>query len=169
MSDAGQAAATAAKGRSLVERAARACAIAGALLILAMAALTVTSVAGRELAGRPLPGDFEIVSLGTAIAAFLCLPYCQLARGNLTVGFFLARASARLRGGLDAGAAALYGALALLLAWRMTLGMRDAIAHRDISVILGLPYWWAYPFAVLSLALLAAACAQTARAAWRGQ
>jgi TRAP-type C4-dicarboxylate transport system permease small subunit len=145
-----------------VERAARAFAILGGMLIIAMAVLVLSSVLGRELFARPVPGDFELVSFGMAISAFLCLPYCQLSRGHLIVDFFLARAPEALRAGLDALAASVFAGIALLLAWRMAAGWRDAFVFRDISVILGLPYWWAYPFAVLSLLLLAATCVLTA-------
>ena len=151
----------------VLERTTRAFALAGSLLVAGLSGLLVVSVAGRELLGRPVPGDFEIVSFGMAIAAFLCLPYCQLTRGNLVVDFFLARAPLALRAVLDAIAAAAYGAIALVFAWRMGSGMLDAIAYRDVSMILGLPYWWAYPVAVASLVLLGATCFATAARAWR--
>ncbi len=145
-----------------VERAARAAAILGGLVILAMAMIVLASVLGRELLARPVPGDFELVGFGMAISAFLCLPYCQLTRGHLVVDFFLARAPAGLRAGLDVLAAVLSGVIALLFAWRMAAGLRDAFVFRDISVILGLSWWWAYPFMVASLLLLAASCLLTA-------
>ena len=88
--------------------------------------------------------------------------YCQLTRGHLVVDFFLARAPAGLRTGVDLLAAVLSGGVALLLAWRMAAGLRDAFVFRDISVILGLSWWWAYPFAVAALLLLAASCLVTA-------
>ena len=145
-----------------VERAARAAAILGGLVILSMAGIVLASVLGRELLARPVPGDSELVGFGMAISAFLCLPYCQLTRGHLVVDFFLARAPAGLRTGIDLLAAVLSGGVALLLAWRMAAGLRDAFVFRDISVILGLSWWWAYPFAVAALLLLAASCLVTA-------
>lgn len=148
---------------AFVEHAARAAAVLGGALILLMALLVLASVIGRELLARPVPGDFEIVGFGMAISAFLCLPWCQLTRGHLVVDFFLARAPAGVRAALDATAALILAMLALLLGWRMAEGMLDAFRYRDISVILGLPYWWAYPFAVISLLLLAATCLVTAR------
>ena len=150
---------------AFVERAARVAALLGGVLILLMALLVLASVIGRELVARPVPGDFEIVGFGMAISAFLCLPWCQLTRGHLVVDFFLAHAPAGVRAALDATAALILGVLALLLGWRMAAGALDAFRYRDISVILGLPYWWAYPFAVVSLLLLAATCLVTARRA----
>ena len=145
----------------IVRQAARNCALLAGLLLCLLALLVVVSVIGRTLLRRPVPGDFELVEMGTAIVLFLCLPYCQLERGNLLVDFFLSGASLKIKAALDACAAALAGLLALLFAWRMTVGMIDAIAYADISMILGLPLWWAYPFAVGSFLLLAAACVVT--------
>ncbi len=146
---------------------ARAFALCGAGLLGLLAVLVCSSVAGRVLFGRPVPGDFEIVATGTAVAVFLCLPWCQLNRGNLVVDLFLARLSARFVAWLDALSAALLMLLAMLFAWRMLLGMRDAIRYEDISIILGFPLWWAYPFAVASFLLLAACCLVTARESLR--
>ncbi|MDJ0927357.1 MAG: TRAP transporter small permease subunit [Gammaproteobacteria bacterium] len=148
--------------RHVVAKLSRWFALAGGSLLAAMATLVVISVLGRVLIGRPVPGDFEIVATGTAISVFLCLPWCQLQRGNLIVDLFLARLSPRVVAWLDLLSAALLGLLALLFAWRMALGWRDAIAYQDVSVILGFPLWWAYPFAVGSFLLLACACVVTA-------
>lgn len=148
--------------QQIVEKTARWFALAGGGLLAAIATLVVISVLGRVLIGRPVPGDFEIVATGTAISVFLCLPWCQLQRGNLIVDLFLARISSRVVAWLDLLAATLLGLLAVLFAWRMALGLRDAIAYEDVSVILGFPLWWAYPFAVSSFLLLACACAVTA-------
>jgi len=137
-------------------------AIAGGLLFCALAGLTVVSVAGRALFSMPIPGDFEIVAMATAIAAFLCLPYCQLHRGQVRVDLFLERISPRAAALLDATGALLCAAIAALFAWRMAFGLADAIRDGDVTIILGLPLWWAYPFAVCAFALLAACCIYTA-------
>lgn len=154
---------------AIVHRAARACALGGGILMCLMAALVVVSIVGRELLRRPIPGDFEIVAFGMAVTAFLCLPYCQLTRGNLVVDFFLSGAPPRFRAILDGISAVLFGALALVIGWRMAAGLLDAITYRDISMILGLPYWWAYPFAVFSFFLLAATCLVTTLRDWGGR
>ena len=137
-------------------------ALAGGLLLCGLAALVVASILGRIFLARPVPGDFELVALGTAISIFLCLPYCQLQRGNVTVDLFLSGASSGLRQILDGIAALLFAVLAILFAWRMGLGLVDAVRYQDVSVILGVPLWWAYPPAVMSFALLAVCCLITA-------
>lgn len=137
-------------------------AIMGGALLCLLAALTVLSILGRNLLSLPIPGDFEIVAMGTAICVMLCLPWCQLQRGQIKVDLFLDRAPARLTGLLDAIGSLLCALIAALFAWRMTLGFIDAVRDRDVTVILGLPLWWSYPFAVASFALLAACCIHTA-------
>ncbi|MDP2323487.1 MAG: TRAP transporter small permease [Gammaproteobacteria bacterium] len=149
-----------------IHRVARGCALAGGLLLCGLAVLVVASVLGRELLQRPIPGDFEIVAFGTAITVFLCLPYCQLRRGNLMVDFFLSGVSRRIHACLDGVAAIVFGMLSCVIGWRMAAGMLDAIAYRDITMILGLSNWWVYPFAVGCFFLLAAACVVTALRDW---
>lgn len=137
-------------------------ALLGGGVLSSLAILVVVSVAGRVVFGRPVPGDFEIVATGTAVAVFLCLPYCQLQRGNLLVDLFLSRWSPRVVVWLDVLSAGVLALLGLLFAWRMSLGLRDAFVYEDVSIILGYPLWWAYPFAVASFLLLACACIVTA-------
>src|SRR6185436_13310533 len=55
-----------------------ACAMAGGLILLAMAGMTLASVIGRAFFARPVPGDVELVQIGTAVCIALFLPYTQL-------------------------------------------------------------------------------------------
>ncbi|NNL36424.1 MAG: TRAP transporter small permease, partial [Silicimonas sp.] len=60
-------------------------AIVAGLVLTAMAIVTVISINGRSLiwAGlAPVPGDFELVEIGCAVAVFGFLPYCHLYRGH---------------------------------------------------------------------------------------
>src|SRR5262245_61354783 len=72
----------------LIERLAGAVAVLGGLLLLAMAGLVVVSVIGRRFFNAPVNGDFELVSMGAAIAVFTFLPYTQARRGNILVDTF---------------------------------------------------------------------------------
>ena len=136
--------------------------LTGGGLLSMMSLLVVVSVLGRLLFSRPVPGDFEIVAIGTAISAFLSLPYCHLKRGNVSVDLFLANAPVRVRATLDGLAAVLFGGIALVFAWRMSLGLKDVLHYRDVTMILGIPVWLAYPFGIASFGVLALSCAYTA-------
>lgn len=150
------------KFQSRLERLARLFALGGGGLICGMALLVLVSIVGRVVLGRPVAGDFEIVALGTAVSVFLCLPYCHLQRGNVVVDLLLRTSERRLRRWLDAVSAVFYAGIAATFAWRMSAGVVDAIRYEDVSIIIGLPLWWAYPPAIASLLLLAVSCIATA-------
>ena len=119
-------------------------ALVGSFIALLVAAMSVYSIIGRAFLSKPLFGDVEITQLGIAASISLCLPWCQLHRGNILVDFFTQTTSMRTRQILDSAGALLLAAMCVLLAWRTTMG---AIAVREVSetsMILGLPMWWAY-------------------------
>ncbi len=139
-------------------------AIAGGAVLLAIALLTVTSVVLREVTGRPISGDFELVEIGCAVAIFAFLPYCQMIGGNVLIEFVTARAPVRAQAALDALARLAYTLIAVLLAWRLALGGADLKAYRETTMVLAVPVWWAFVPIVPATVLLALACAHTARA-----
>src|SRR5688572_32078515 len=69
----------------LVALVAKALAVFGGAVALAVAAVVVASVLRRWLFSQPIPGDFELAQIGTAVAVFAFLPYCQVTRGNIVV------------------------------------------------------------------------------------
>jgi TRAP-type C4-dicarboxylate transport system permease small subunit len=146
---------------------ARAFALAGGALLVAITGMSVVSIAARTVLGRPVPGDFELVQVGcgAAIAAFL--PYCQLRRGNIIVDFFTTRASRRVQAGLDALGALLLAVVMAVLAWRAAAGMLTVRAAGEITMIVGFPVWLGYAAIVPSLALTALAGLAVAVDAWR--
>src|SRR5262245_44832178 len=70
------------KRAPLLDRATGAIAVIGGLIALATALTVTASVVSRNLLDEAIPGDFEYVQMGTAIAVFCFLPLCQLRRGN---------------------------------------------------------------------------------------
>ena len=141
-------------------------AVAGGLVLIAMILLVVVSVLGRALLSMPVPGDFEIVGLGAGVAVFLFLPYCYLQRGNVAVDIFVRHMPPALQRFLDALASLVFALAAGLFAWRMLYGLLDTFSYEDISMIVGVPLWWSYPFAVASFGLLAASALYTAVYGW---
>lgn len=140
---------------------ARGLAILGGLVLFAMALLVAVSVSARMLVGRPITGDFELVGIGTGIAVFLILPWCQLARANVLVDFFTAGASPRMRGALDAVGAAVYLVIAGVLTWRLALGGFDMYQYGERSMTVGFPRWLSFPPAFLLLVVLIVVIAYT--------
>ena len=158
-----------AAGQGPLARLSRAWAVLGGVVLLAVMLMTVLSVAMRALLGFPILGDYELVEIGTAIAAFAFLPYCHQAGGNVAVDFFTERAPARVKRALGALGSLLLALVACVLLWRMALGGYDFLQYGEVTTNLGIPRWWAFPPILISLALLAlvslAAFARDLRAA----
>src|SRR5690606_37918055 len=91
-------------------------AIAGGLLTTAVAAMITVSVLMRWLINSSVPGDIELVEIGTALAIFAFLPLCQSRRGNIMADTFSTRLPRRMRDTLDAVWDLAYAAIALVIA-----------------------------------------------------
>jgi len=139
-------------------------AAAGGIVLLAITVLTVISVAGRSLFNTPVPGDFELVELGCAIAIFAFLPYCQIRKGNVIVDFFTAGASPATTNLLSAIGDLLFMLIAGLITWRMVFGALDFFEYTEQTMVLRVPLWWAFVAILPASALLTVTCAYTA---WR--
>jgi TRAP-type C4-dicarboxylate transport system permease small subunit len=132
-------------------------ALAGGLLILAIVLMNSYSLLADITFRKPLSGDFELVEVGVAVAAFTFLPYCQLTGANVTADIFTQGAGPRTVALLALFSAVIAFAFSLLLTWRMSLGLIDIRDYGETTVIMGFPIWIAYVPIVLSLALLAVA------------
>jgi TRAP-type C4-dicarboxylate transport system permease small subunit len=150
-----------AAGRALL-RLARALALLGGALLLAMMVLSVWSIVGRRLFDAPVVGDYEWVQLGMAVAVSTFLPLTQMLRGHVIVDFFTLRAPEPVKRGLDALGSLLVAAAGALLAWRLGAGALAIRASGEESMLLGIPLWIAYAGMVPSFALLALAGLYTA-------
>lgn len=126
---------------SRVDAVAEAVALIGGVLLIALATMVVVSVTLRSglVGGAGVPGDFELVQMATAVAAFCFLPLCQLRRGNIFVDTFTLKLPGRWRDGLDALWDVVYGLAMTLIAWRLGVGARSALASGENTMVLQLP------------------------------
>jgi TRAP-type C4-dicarboxylate transport system permease small subunit len=132
---------------------AQACAVLAGVLLTAITLLTVTSVIGRDVFGKGINGDFELVGVITGAAVALFLPWAQIKRGNIIVDFFTSKASDRANAMMDRAGALLIGVFFALLAWRTSLGGLNAWETKSGSMMLGFPEWITYTFIVPPLVL----------------
>jgi TRAP-type C4-dicarboxylate transport system permease small subunit len=139
-------------------------ALLGGLVLFALTLLTVISVIGRAVFSAPIPGDFELVELGMAVAIFSFLPYCQIVRGNVIVDLFTSKASPRTKALLDGVGNLLFTAIAALLTWRVAIGGLEIRSYHETTMVLQVPVWWGYVPAVAFLAFLTVVCVYTV---WR--
>ena len=130
-------------------------ALAGGVIVALVAGVTVLSVVGRWLIATPIPGDVELMQLGTASALALFLPYCQLHGRHLIVDIFTVRSGAALHRRLDAVAHLVAAAVLMLLAARAAVGVASLRAATETSMVLGVPLWLAYAPMVPALVLAA--------------
>ncbi len=147
-------------GRVLFE-VTRVFALAGGLVLCAMALLTAASVIGRAFLNAPVTGDFELIAVGTGVAVFAFLPHCQLIGENVVVDFFLSTAPFRVKAFFDALGSLAFGAIVALMTWRTSLGGVDMYDANETTLILAVPRWWTFPLAVVCLALLLVVCVYT--------
>jgi TRAP-type C4-dicarboxylate transport system permease small subunit len=135
---------------------ARVLAILGGIALVAITVLTVVSIGGRTLiwAGlKPIPGDFELVEVGTGFAVFAFLPWCQLIRGHATVDVFTSFFPATVNRVIDLVSEFLMTAVIVLIAWRLWHGLQDKIRYNETTFILQFPVWWGYAAAMAAVAV----------------
>jgi TRAP-type C4-dicarboxylate transport system permease small subunit len=143
-------------------------ALLGGALLLAVVLMTAWSVTASAVLGAPVPGDYELVQMGVAIAAFSFLPYCQLSGANVTADIFTSGASPRWIAFFTLLAALVALGFSAILIWRMQAGLADYMEYEELTPILNVPHWWAYLPILVSLALLALASLDTVIDASRG-
>lgn len=134
---------------------ARAMAWFGGAVLTLIALVSVASIAGRALSGLglgPVPGDFELVEVGTALAVFCFLPLAHLKRGHAWVDLFWPLYPKPLQKLLEILANLLMLLAWVALVWRMGVGLADYRENAEVTFILQMPVWWgwaaSFPFAV---------------------
>ncbi len=129
-------------------------ALLGGAILAGMTLMSTVSILGRWLFSQPIPGDYEIAQLGTAMAVATFLPYCALRGGHVLVDFLTAQSPPRLRAALDVAGSLAIAVVGFLIAWRLTLGMLDLRQYGETTMVLAIPTWYAYVPMVPSFALL---------------
>jgi TRAP-type C4-dicarboxylate transport system permease small subunit len=128
----------------------------GGLVLCVIAAISVVSITGRSLSGYgygPVPGDFELVEVGTALAVFCFLPWAHLRRGHAMVDLFWNTYPRPMKRLLVILADLLMLVLWTLLIWRMGVSLLDYRANGEVTFILQFPVWWGYAAAMVPAAI----------------
>ena len=143
----------------------RGVALLGGLLLLAIMAVVVVSVSGRSLVWiglGPIPGDFELVEAGGALAIFCFLPWCQLQKGHVTVDIMQGVFGKRFDAGLETVYNLVMTGVSGLITWRLWAGMLDKMNYGETTFILQFPVWWGYAVCMPVAVLTVIACLWTA-------
>lgn len=131
--------------------------VAGGLVFVAIVAMSIVSIVGRKLASLPVPGDLELVQMGSAVGASAFFAYCHLNRGDVKVDFFTQHWSPTVVMTLDAIGSTLVGLFGALIAWRTAAGALTLKEAGETSAILDWPLWLAQALMVPGFVLLALA------------
>jgi TRAP-type C4-dicarboxylate transport system permease small subunit len=120
------------------------CAYLGGIIVSAIGIMSVISIVGRTVIGKPILGDFELVEIGTAVAGSLFLPYCQASGGHIVVDFFTLRAGASTRHWLDRIGCLLMAVMFLAVGWRAIYGAMSLYSTGETSMLMSFPTWLGY-------------------------
>lgn len=135
----------------------KAFAIAGGLVFVALVTMSIISIVGRKLISAPVPGDIEVMQMGTAVGSAMMLAYCEMTRHHLRVDFFTTRLAKKYRDRLDAFAHLLVALVSVVMAWRTSVAALSLKEAGEISMMLSWPVWPAVALLVPSFVVLAAA------------
>jgi len=125
----------------------------GGFVLSGLAILSVVSITGRALSSAglgPVPGDFELVEAGSALAVFCFLPWCHLEQRHADVNLFWQIFPSSLRRALSVASDGLMLLVWVLLVWRMGVATLEYRANEEVSFILQMPVWWGYATSMIS-------------------
>ena len=159
-------AAEAAVGR-VVGGLARLLAIAGGIVLVSLAVMSAVSIIGRaftKLGLGPVPGDFELIEAGCAVAIFAFLPWCQFRGGHVTVDLMAPYLPTRFWAVLAVTGNLAMSVIGIIVTWQLWLGLRDKFSNGETSMIIEMPIWWGYAAGSASAFVFAVTCLYTV---WR--
>ena len=136
-------------------------ALAGGIILIALAILTIASVTGRTINAYgfgPIQGDFELVENGTAFVVFCTLPYCQYRFGHVSVDVIARRFPKVLSRAIAILSQAGMSVIAIIITRQLYFGMMDKFEWGETTFILQLPAWWGYAAVLPASLLWVAAC-----------
>ena len=137
---------------AFIYRLARWSAIVGGLVLVALTLMIVASITGRALIGLglgPVPGDFELVEMGTGVAVLFFLPWTYLKGGHATVDLLYTHLPAWAKRAVLLVSDLLMLAVWLLMTWKLYEGMVEKKQYMETTFILQMPLWWAYAFCMV--------------------
>lgn len=147
-------------------------ALTGGALFLVLVAMSLVSIIGRKLFSMPVPGDIELMQMGTAVASATLLGYCEMTGKHLRVDFFTANMRRRNRAMLDGITHLALALVGFLVAWRTAVAAIALYNVGETSMMLGWPVWPATALIVPSFVVFALAgwynAMQEFRAAGKG-
>jgi len=114
-----------------------------------MFVFTLADVLLRTFTGRPLVGDYEIISFLGAVVIGFSLPYTSSLKGHVFVDFLVEKLPSRWKGRMEVATRIVAMALFLWMGWNFVVMSHDLMKSREVTPVFRLPF---YPIS-LGLAL----------------
>jgi TRAP-type C4-dicarboxylate transport system permease small subunit len=113
--------------------------IAG-LTLAFMLVFTLTDVIMRAF-GKPIVGDFEVISFLGAVVVGFAIPYTSLQKGHVYVDFLLEKMPKKARNVMQIVTRILGIALFLWMGWNFIIMSVDLIKSKEVTPVFRWPYY----------------------------
>jgi len=110
------------------------------LTLAFMLLFTLTDVLMRAF-GKPIVGDFEIISFLGAVVIGFALPYTSMVKGHISVDFFLAMLPSKVGDRFQVATRIVGIALFLWASWNFILMSFDLIETHTVTPVFRMPYY----------------------------
>jgi len=101
---------------------------------------TLTDVILRAF-GKPVVGDFEIISFLGAVVIGFAIPYTSLMKGHISVDLVLEKLPKKASNGIQIATRILSIALFLWIGWYFVVMSLDLIRTKEVTPVFRLPYY----------------------------
>jgi TRAP-type C4-dicarboxylate transport system permease small subunit len=110
------------------------------LTLAFMLLFTLTDVVMRAF-GKPIVGDFEIISFLGAVVVGFAIPYTTLLKGHVIVDFLIEKLPRNVRDGMQVATRIIGIALFLWISWNFVDMSLDLIKSKEVTPVFRLPYY----------------------------
>ena len=91
--------------------------------------------------GRPIVGDYEVISFLGAVVVGFALPYTSLLKGHVIVDFLLEKMPKKAGGVMQIATRILSIALFLWMGWNFVVMSLDLIKSKEVTPVFRMPYY----------------------------
>jgi TRAP-type C4-dicarboxylate transport system permease small subunit len=110
------------------------------LTLAFMLLFTLTDVVMRAF-GKPIVGDFEIISFLGAVVVGFAIPYTTLLKGHIIVDFLIEKLPKNVSDGMQVATRIIGIALFLWISWNFVDMSLDLIKSKEVTPVFRLPYY----------------------------
>ncbi len=110
------------------------------LTLAFMLVFTLTDVVMRAF-GKPIVGDYEIISFLGAVVVGFSIPYTSLLKGHVLVDFLLEKLPKNVNAGMQVVTRIMGIALFLWMSWNFVDMSLDLIKSKEVTPVFRLPYY----------------------------